>query len=68
MNQSLKGKVALITGSGRGIGAACAYLLASEGAKVVIVSRTQKELDKVEEQIKEKFKSGVLSVCTDISQ
>ena len=68
MNGSLQGKVALITGSGRGIGAACAHLFASEGAKVVIASRTQKELDKVEEQIRQKFKSEVLSVCTNIIQ
>ena len=36
MNQMLKNRVAIITGSGRGIGKAAAIMLAKEGAKVVI--------------------------------
>jgi len=32
----VQGKVALVTGSARGIGAACAAVLAREGAKVVV--------------------------------
>lgn len=43
----VSGKVALITGAGTGVGAACMKLFAAEGAKVVGVSRTQSNLDTV---------------------
>ncbi|MHB1208781.1 MAG: SDR family oxidoreductase [Acidimicrobiales bacterium] len=48
----LDGKVAIITGAGRGIGAASALALAECGADVVIASRTQSDLDRVSDQVK----------------
>ena len=47
----LNGRVALITGASRGIGAATARLLAQQGAHVVISSRKQEDLDVVAAEI-----------------
>jgi NAD(P)-dependent dehydrogenase (short-subunit alcohol dehydrogenase family) len=47
----LANKVALITGAGRGIGAAAAKLFALEGAIVTLVARTESELRKVADEI-----------------
>ncbi|MDX8363495.1 SDR family NAD(P)-dependent oxidoreductase [Cytobacillus sp. IB215316] len=44
-------KVAFITGGGSGVGEYTAYKLAHEGAKVVVVGRTKKKLDKVVSKI-----------------
>ncbi|MFZ1063051.1 MAG: SDR family oxidoreductase [Acidimicrobiales bacterium] len=47
----LDGKVAILTGAGRGIGAASAVALAECGADVVIASRTQSDLDEVADRV-----------------
>ena len=47
----LNGKVAIITGSSRGIGASIAEALAEFGASVVVSSRSQESIDKVANKI-----------------
>jgi len=52
MNGRLAGRIALITGASRGIGAAVALRLAGEGAHVVLAARTVGGLEEVDDQIR----------------
>ena len=63
---NLKNKTALVTGAGKGIGMACAIALAEAGANLIIISRTQKDLDKVAKIVK-KFKSRCISYACDVT-
>jgi NAD(P)-dependent dehydrogenase (short-subunit alcohol dehydrogenase family) len=51
----LNGKVAIVTGSSRGIGRAIAEAYAEAGAKVVISSRKQSACDEVAAEINERY-------------
>ncbi|MDW2879269.1 MULTISPECIES: 3-ketoacyl-ACP reductase [Bacillaceae] len=51
--QSLKGKTALITGAGRGIGRAAAIAFAKEGISVGLLGRTLSNLEKAADELKE---------------
>ncbi len=64
--QNLKGKNALITGAGKGIGKAVALALASEGVNVILLSRTKSSLEEVAKAVE---KLGVKSfvVTADVA-
>jgi NAD(P)-dependent dehydrogenase (short-subunit alcohol dehydrogenase family) len=62
----LSGKVAVVTGGGRGIGRAIALGLARSGASVVVSSRTQKEIEAVSEEAK-KMGGKALAVVSDLT-
>ena len=47
MDLGLKGKIALVTGSSRGIGRGVALALAAEGCDVMLTGRDEKALDEV---------------------
>ena len=64
--ESLKGKIALVTGAGKGLGKALAIALAKEGVHVALMARTQKDIDEVAEIINKLGISTFCSVC-DVS-
>ena len=66
---NLKNKIALVTGAGKGLGKACAIALAEAGAKVIIISRTKSDLNKVSKIIKITKGSSRSFVCdvTDVN-
>jgi NAD(P)-dependent dehydrogenase (short-subunit alcohol dehydrogenase family) len=51
MDLELKGKAVLITGGSKGIGLACARAFLDEGARVVLVSRDQANLDRARQEL-----------------
>src|SRR5262245_28949980 len=61
--KSLSGKIALVTGAGRGIGEACAVALAEAGADVAVCSRSSAEIDAVAGRIRETGRRALAVVC-----
>jgi NAD(P)-dependent dehydrogenase (short-subunit alcohol dehydrogenase family) len=60
-SKPLSGKLALVTGASRGIGAATAEALGAAGAHVILVARTAAALEQVEEQIHEAGGSATIA-------
>ena len=66
MDLELQGKVAVIGGASQGLGKACADVLAEEGAKLVLCSRTKDTLDKTAEEIRDVTGAEVLTFAGDL--
>jgi 3-oxoacyl-[acyl-carrier protein] reductase len=64
---TLEGKVAVVTGAGRGIGKAVSLSLAQSGCRVVLAARSGDQLDEVQKEISARG-SKALSVPTDLTR
>jgi 3-oxoacyl-[acyl-carrier protein] reductase len=67
MELGLRGRKALVTGASRGIGRACAEVLAEEGCDVVLVSRTAADLDAAKAKITAQHNIAVRCFPLDLS-
>src|SRR3989441_11536601 len=66
MDLELKDKVAVVGGASKGLGRACAEVLAKEGARVVVCSRPQADLDRTAKEIREAPGTDVLALAGDL--
>ena len=64
--ESLKGKIALVTGAGKGIGRAIVLAQAQEGVHVGIVARTENDLQSLSEEVKALGVNAAMAVA-DVS-
>ena len=65
----MENKVAIITGSRRGLGKETAYMFASKGYDIVINDKEdQEKIKEVVNEIETKYKVRVLGICLDISK
>ena len=67
MNIRLDGKVAIVTGGGRGLGKAAAIALADAGADVVVASRNMQNIQAVAEAIRAKGRRA-LAISVDVTR
>lgn len=65
--ESLKGKVVLITGAGRGIGRATALAFAAAGASVACMARTHLDIENVVKEIEQKGYPRAMAVMGDVT-
>jgi 3-oxoacyl-[acyl-carrier protein] reductase len=68
MDLELKDKVAIIGGASKGLGRACAEVLAEEGAKITICSRTRDDLEQAAAEIWDITGAEVLAFAGDLEK
>ena len=68
MDLGIRGKVAVVAASSRGLGKAAAFGFAREGARVVICAREQDRLSTVRDKIKAATNADVLAVQVDLTR
>jgi len=68
MDLELKGKVAIIGGASKGLGRACAEVLAEEGARIAICSRTKEDLERAAAEIRDTHGAEVMVFAGDLDR
>jgi 3-oxoacyl-[acyl-carrier protein] reductase len=68
MDLGLKGKVAVVGGASKGLGRACAEVLAEEGASVAVCSRTAADLERAAKEIRDRTGAAVLAYPADLDK
>lgn len=68
MDLELQNKVAIIGGASKGLGRACAEVLAEEGARIAMCSRTQADLEQAADDIRKATGADVLTFAGDLDQ
>lgn len=68
MDLHLGGKTALVTGASKGIGLACARLLAEEGCHLHLAARTEADLKRAQAEIQERWNVAVAVHPVDLSR
>jgi 3-oxoacyl-[acyl-carrier protein] reductase len=68
MDLGLKGRVAVVGGASKGLGRACAEVLAEEGAGVAVCSRTAADLERTAKEIRDRTGAAVLAFPADLDQ
>lgn len=63
----LSGKIALVTGASRGIGAAIARSFAHSGATLILTSRDESKLSKLADELKAKYQTPCTVIPCDVS-
>jgi 3-oxoacyl-[acyl-carrier protein] reductase len=68
MDLELKGRVAVVGGASKGLGRACAQVLAEEGARVAICSRSTADLEKAAQEIRDTTRAEVVAFAGDLDR
>ena len=68
MDLELRNKVAIIGGASKGLGRACAEVLAEEGARIAMCSRTQADLEQAAGEIRDATGADIMTFAGDLDK